>query len=81
MYGLRLVEFAHSSKKCIFSIDDGPFFCNCRVGVSLQLVGHPVAPGWGAVKGRMAFYAPAPSFGAGGINGRMTLETVQTGAS
>ncbi len=29
----------------------------------------------------LTVYAPAPSFGAGGINGRMTLGAVQTGAT
>lgn len=78
--GLALLSSHISAKKCIFSIDDGPFLCNCRAGVSLHPVGDPVAPGWDAVNGRMVFYAPAPSFGAGGINGRMTLAAVQTGA-
>ena len=66
MYGLRLVEFAHSSKKCIFSIDDGPFFCNCRVGVSLQLVGHPVAPGWALSKEEWPFMLPPRPLGREG---------------
>ena len=83
--GLALLSLHIPAKKCILSIDDGPFFCNCRPGdrsgVSLHPAGYPVASGWDAVKGRTAFYAHAPSFGAGGINGRMTLAAVQTGAT
>ena len=79
--GLTLLSLHIPTKKCIFSIDDGLFLCNCRAGVSLQPVGDPIAPGWDAVNRRMAFYAPVPSFGAGGINGRMTLAAVQTGAT
>ena len=41
---------------------------------------YPAAPGW-AVSREDAFYAHALSFGAGGINGRMTLTLVQTGAT
>ena len=43
-------------------------FCNSSPGLSLHPVGVPVAPDWDAVKGRMDFYAPAPSFGAGGMD-------------
>lgn len=43
-------------------------FCNCRARVFLHPVGVPVAPGWDAVKGRMDFYAHAPSFEAGGMD-------------
>lgn len=83
--GLALLSLHIPEKKCIFIIDDGPFLCNCRpgdgAGVSLHPAGCPVAPGWDAAKRRTAFYAHAPPFGAGGINGRMTLAAVQTGAT
>lgn len=50
-------------------------------GCPYTLLGYPVAPGWDTVKGRTTFYAHAPSFGAGGTNGRMTLTAAQSGAT
>ena len=60
MYGSRLVEFAHSRKEMHFQHRRWSFLAIVGPG-ALHPVGDPVAPGWDAVKGRVAFYAPARS--------------------
>ena len=74
-----------SARKCILTIDEGPFLCNCFLpgetgrGV-LTPLDYPAAPGWDSVRGRRLFML-TPVLWAGGINGRMTLTLEQTGAT
>ena len=49
-----------SARKCILTIDEGPFLCNCFLpgetgrGV-LTPLDYPAAPGWDSVRGRRLF--------------------------
>ena len=65
--GPALMSLYIPAKKCILTIDEGPFLCNCflpeeRAGVSL----HPLITLWlpdGTASGKMAFYAHARPLG------------------